>query len=189
VDLDAEELRLRASETNIGNLMADAVRESVQADVGLINAGAIRGDRIYAAGPLTRRLVLAMHPFGNVVVKTAIPGRVLLQALTHAISALPATSGRFPQVSGLKLDVDIHDTPPRLTGVLVNGQPLDENRTYTLALPDYLFTGGDGFAMFAGAKLEVSPAAGELVSSAVERYVTSKKNVAPQIEGRITIVR
>ena len=189
VDLDAEELRLRASETNIGNLMADAVRESVQADVGIINAGAIRGDRIYAAGPLTRRLLLAMHPFGNVVVKTAIPGRVLLQALTHAVSALPATSGRFPQVSGLKLDVDIHDTPPRLTGVLVNGQPLDLNRMYTLALPDYLFTGGDGFAMFAGAKLEVSPAAGELVSSAVERYVTSKKNVAPQIEGRITIVR
>jgi 5'-nucleotidase len=189
VNLDAEELRLRASETNIGNLMADAVRESVQADVGMINAGAIRGDRIYTAGPLTRRLMLAMHPFGNVVVKTEIPGRVLLQALTHAVSALPATAGRFPQVSGLKLAVDIHDTPPRLTGVLVNGQPLDVNRTYTLALPDYLFTGGDGFAMFANAKVLVSPAAGELVSGAVERYVASKKIVSPQIEGRITIAR
>ena len=39
VDLDAEELRLRASETNVGNLVADAIRESVQADVGLINSG------------------------------------------------------------------------------------------------------------------------------------------------------
>ena len=52
VDLDAEELRLRASETNIGNLVADAIRESVQADVGLVNGGAIRGDRIYPAGPV-----------------------------------------------------------------------------------------------------------------------------------------
>ena len=189
VDLDAEELRLRASETNIGNLVADAIRESVQAEVGLVNAGAIRGDRIYPASPLTRRLLLAMHPFSNVVVKAEVPGKVLLAALAHAISALPATSGRFPQVSGLKLDVDIHDTPPRVVSVLVNGEPLAPDRTYTLALPDYLFTGGDGFAMFAGTKALVSPAAGELVVGAVERYVTSRKSVAPKVEGRITIIR
>ena len=189
VDLDAEELRLRASETNIGNLVADAVRESVQAEVGLVNAGAIRGDRIYPASPLTRRLLLAMHPFSNVVVKAEVPGKVLLAALAHAVSALPATSGRFPQVSGLKLDVDIHDTPPRVVSVFVNGQPLAADRIYTLALPDYLFTGGDGFAMFAGARTLVSPAAGELVVGAVERYVTSRKSVAPKVEGRITIIR
>jgi 2',3'-cyclic-nucleotide 2'-phosphodiesterase (5'-nucleotidase family) len=189
VDLDAEELRLRASETNIGNLVADAIRESVQADVGLVNGGAIRGDRIYPASPLTRRLLLAMHPFGNVVVKTEVSGKVLLAVLNHAVSALPATAGRFPQVSGLKFDIDIHDTPPDVASVLVNGQPLIADRTYTLALPDYLFTGGDGFAMFAGAKTLVSPAAGELVVGAVERYVSSRKRVAPQVEGRITIIR
>ena len=189
VDLDAEELRLRASETNVGNLVADAIRESVQADVGLINSGGIRGDRIYPASPLTRRLLLAMHPFDNVVVKAEVSGKVLLAALTHAVSALPATAGRFPQVSGLKLEVDIHDTPPRVTSVLVNGQPLAANRTYTLALSDYLFTGGDGFAMFAGTRTLVSPAAGELVATAVERYVSSRKSVAPQVEGRITIAR
>ena len=117
------------------------MRESVQADVGLVNAGAIRGDRVYPAGPLTRRLLLAMHPFGNVVVKLELPGRVLLATLTHAVSALPATAGRFPQVSGVKFDVDIHEPPPRLVNVLVNGQPLDPDRTYTVALPDYLFSG------------------------------------------------
>ena len=130
-----------------------------------------------------------MHPFDNVVVKAEVSGKVLLAALTHAVSALPATAGRFPQVSGLKLEVDIHDTPPRVTSVLVNGQPLAANRTYTLALSDYLFTGGDGFAMFAGTRTLVSPAAGELVATAVERYVSSRKSVAPQVEGRITIAR
>ena len=101
-----------------------------------------------------------MHPFGNVVVKLELPGKVLLAALTHAVSALPATAGRFPQVSGLKFDVDIHDTPPRVTIVLVNGQPLDPDRTYTLALPDYLFTGGDGFAMLAGSQGAGQPGRG-----------------------------
>ena len=40
VDLDAEELRLRASETNVGNLVADAIRESVGRMSALVNAGA-----------------------------------------------------------------------------------------------------------------------------------------------------
>ena len=58
-----------------------------------------------------------------------------------------------------------------------------------MAIPDYLFNGGDGFSMLPGAKTLVSPAAGELVVNAVERYVTAKKTVTPKIEGRITIIR
>jgi 2',3'-cyclic-nucleotide 2'-phosphodiesterase (5'-nucleotidase family) len=130
-----------------------------------------------------------MHPFGNVVVKLELPGKVLLAALTHAVSALPATSGQFPQVSGVKFDVDIHDTPPRVTSVSINGQPLDPDRVYTVALSDYLLTGGDGFSMLPGSKALVSPATGELVVGAVERYVSSRKSVAPKVEGRVTIIR
>ena len=73
--------------------------------------------------------------------------------------------------------------------MLVNGQPLDPDRTYTVALPDYLFSGGDGFAMLPGARALVTPAAGELVVGVVERYVASKKRVAPKVEGRITIIQ
>ena len=169
--------------------MADAIRESVQAEVGLVNGGAIRGDRIYPPGQLTRRLLLAMHPFGNVVVKLELPGRVLLAVLTHAVSALPATAGRFPQVSGVTFNVNIHEPPPRLVNVTVNGQPVDPDRRYSVALPDYLFTGGDGFAMLPGAKALVSAETGELVVGAVERYISSRKSVAPKVEGRITIIR
>ena len=43
--------------------------------------------------------------------------------------------------------------------------------------------------MLPGAKALVSPAAGELVVGAVERYVASRKSVAPKVEGRITIIR
>ena len=138
---------------------------------------------------LAALLVVAAALFGGVVVKLELPGQTLLAALTHAVSALPATSGRFPQVSGLKFDVDIHGTPPRVSNVLVNGQPLDPARTYTVAVPDYLYSGGDGFDMLPRAKALVSPAAGELVVGAVERYVASRKTVAPQTEGRITIIR
>ena len=99
VDFDAEELRLRASEVNVGNLVADAMRESVQADVGLVNAGAIRGDRAAPAGPLTRRLLLAMHPFGNVVGELELP-LVLLATLTHAVSRCRPPPGAFRKCRG-----------------------------------------------------------------------------------------
>ena len=89
VPLDAESIRLRASETNIGDLVADALRAEAAADVSLVNSGGIRGDRIYPAGPLTRRTIIAIHPFGNVVYKVAITGRVLLPGLVNTHTHSP----------------------------------------------------------------------------------------------------
>ena len=53
VPLDAHQSHLRAAETNLGNLIADAMRAEAGADIAIMNAGSIRGDRIYPAGPLT----------------------------------------------------------------------------------------------------------------------------------------
>ena len=100
VPLDADTVRLRAAETNLGDLFADAMRAAVNADITIVNAGSIRGDRVYPPGPLTRRTVIEMHPFGSVICKVAVPGRVVLQALNSGVSKLPATAGQFPQVSG-----------------------------------------------------------------------------------------
>jgi 5'-nucleotidase/UDP-sugar diphosphatase len=172
VDLDAGNLSLRARETGLGNLFADAIRASAAADVGLVNAGSIRGDRVYPAGALTRRTLLAMHPFGNVVVKIEVPGRVLLEALRHGVSRLPGAAGFFPQVSGLTMEVHL-GAPDRVRNVRVGDTPLDPDRPYTVALPDYLLTGGDGYSMFGGARVLVRAEAGELIASAIEKYVTT----------------
>jgi 5'-nucleotidase/UDP-sugar diphosphatase len=69
----------------------------------------------------------------------------------------------------------------------VNGQPLDANRTYTVAIPDYVLNQGDGYTMFAGQPVTVTPEAGDLISNALEKYVTAKGEVAPVVEGRITL--
>ena len=93
-----------------------------------------------------------MHPFGNVNCKIAVTGRVLLAALNSGVSKLPTGAGQFPQVSGLTMKVNVRARPGnRVTDVLVNGQPLDLDMTYTVALPDYLLKGGDNYTMFAGA--------------------------------------
>jgi 5'-nucleotidase len=119
-----------------------------------------------------------------------VPGRVLLDALNHAVSRLPAAAGQFPQVSGLSMHVDLNQAAgSRVREVTVQGQPLDLNRTYTLALPDFVLLGGDGYKMFAGQKVLVGPASGTLMAVALEQYVTAQRELAPTLEGRVIINR
>jgi 5'-nucleotidase len=190
VPLDGESARLRASETNLGDLVADALRADVNADVAILNSGGIRGDRVYPAGDLTKRTLVAIHPFGNVACKLAVGGNVVLSALEHGVSRLPASAGQFPHVSGLTFRVDVNRPPGgRVRDVRIGAQPLDPARTYTVAVPDYVYKGGDGYTMFANSRVLVSPEAGDLMVAALEKYVTEKREVAPAIDGRITIER
>jgi 5'-nucleotidase len=186
--LDAISTHLRASETNLGNLVADAIRADAKADIAITNSGSIRGDRVFPAGPLTRRTLIEIHPFDNVICILALPGRVVLDALNYGVSSLPTANGRFPQVSGLTMRVDLSaPAGSRVRDVMVNGQPLDPNKTYTVAIPDYTLKQGDGYTMFTGQPVRVGPEAGNLISNALEQYVAAKHEVAPAVEGRITI--
>jgi 2',3'-cyclic-nucleotide 2'-phosphodiesterase (5'-nucleotidase family) len=186
VGLDATDRR-EIGESNLGNLFADALRADVGADIGLTNSGAIRGDRLYPAGPLTGRTLLAMHPFGNVNCEIEVTGRVLIAALNSGVSKLPGGSGQFPQVSGMTMKVNPRAPPGnRVTGVVVNGQPLEPDKTYTVALPDYVLKGGDNYTMFRNARVLVGPESGNLIVAALARYIAAKGTVSPGIEGRIT---
>jgi 2',3'-cyclic-nucleotide 2'-phosphodiesterase (5'-nucleotidase family) len=190
VPLDADDTRVRTSETNLGNFVADAVRADAETDVAIVNGGGIRGDRVYPAGPLTRRTLVEIHTFGNIICKVALAGRVLLQALNHGVAKLPAAAGQFPQVSGLTMTVDPRGPPgDRVREVRVAGQPLDVNKTYTVAIPDYLLKGGDDYTMFAAGRVLVDPEAGTLILEALEKFVEARAVIAPAIDGRITILR
>lgn len=190
VPLDGRNTRVRSMETNLGNLLADAIRADVDADIAIVNGGGIRSDKVYEPGAVSRRNLLEMHPFGNVVCKIAIQGRVVLQALNAGVSGLPAASGRFPQVSGLTYRVDPSaPAGDRVRDVRIGSQPLDPERTYTMALPDYILEGGDGYTMFGGTARLVSPEGGRLIVTAVEQYLAGRGDVAPSVEGRITIDR
>ena len=65
--------------------------------------------------------------------------------------------------------------------------PLDPEKTYTLALPDFVFKGGDNDTMFAGQRVLVSPEAGNLLVSVVETFIANCREIAPQRDGRIAL--
>jgi 5'-nucleotidase len=188
--LDAVDTRLRASETNLGNFVADAIRQQVGADVALVNSGGIRGNRVYPAGSISRRMLLEMHPFGNVVCMIEVSGGLLLQALNHGVSRLPLAGGSFPQVSGMTLRVNASSPPgDRVQDVKVNGTPLNLDKIYTLAIPDFLLDGGDGYTMFAASRVIIDKSDARTMTDAVERMITERGPINPQVDGRIAIAR
>jgi 5'-nucleotidase len=192
VALDAVEESNRTHETNLASFVADAYRKATSADVGLINGGSIRSDSVLRPGPLTRRDVLAVHPYPGSVVSIEVTGSVLRQALEHGVSrsAEEAGPGRFPQVSGIQYAFDVcRPVGDRIVRVTVNGEPLDARRTYTLATNSYMAQGGDGYTMFKGSRYRVPAEKAKSTQDVLRDAFASAEAIAPTTDGRIERLR
>ena len=187
VELDSRRATVRTMESNFGDLIADAMRAGVDADVALTNGGGIRGDRTYDSGTtLTRRDILSELPFGNVTVLMEVSGANLLAALENGVSEVENKAGRFPQVSGMTLVYD-PSAPKgsRITYLRIGGKPLDKAKIYRLATNDYMASGGDGYAALKSAKILVDASGATLMATTVMNYISARGSVAPKTEGRI----
>jgi 2',3'-cyclic-nucleotide 2'-phosphodiesterase (5'-nucleotidase family) len=185
--LDSRRATVRGGEAAIGNLIADAMRATVGADVAITNGGGIRADRQYEAGTrLTRGDVFAELPFGNKLVKLEVTGADIEAAIENGLSQVEEGAGRFPQVSGLVVKADLKRPPgTRVFSVTVNGQPLDKAKTYMLATNDFMAAGGDGYTVFKSGKPLINAIDAKLLASAVIDYIEAKKEIAPKVEGRL----
>ncbi len=187
VELDSQRGNVRTKETTMGNLIADAIRDGVGAEIGFTNGGGIRGDRTYAAGTeLTRKDILTELPFGNVTLLIELSGADLKAALENGVSRIEDTAGRFPQVSGMSFAFD-RDAPAgsRVSDVKVGGAALDTSRMYSVATNDYIYGGGDGYSALSKGRAIVDASGAPLMATMVMDYVSGKGTVAPAVEGRI----
>jgi 5'-nucleotidase len=188
VELNIKSADVRTQETNMADFVADAFRQATGADVALVNGGSIRADMIIAPGILTKRDVLSILPFNNRVVKLQVTGAAIRAALEHGVAttAEEFQPGRFPQVSGLRYAFETSRKPgARLTSVTVNGKPLEDRRSYTLATTTYLAVEhGDGYDMLGTAFL-IRPEQTPVESEILLRAITAVRAIAPKIDGRI----
>ena len=185
--LDAVDFRIRGSETNIANLVADAIRAEAKSDVGLVNTGAIRGNRVYPAGVLRRRDIVAIHPFNNTICTVEMSGTKLVETLNIGVGKLPAADGGFPAVSGITFRVKAAaPAGQRVSDVRVNGALLNPDRTYTVAMPNYVLEGGDGYSNLKDVVVLVNAEQGPLIVAALEKFIGGRE-VSPKTEGRIVI--
>ncbi|MGB8813361.1 MAG: 5'-nucleotidase C-terminal domain-containing protein [Paracoccaceae bacterium] len=188
--MDSRRNVVRAEESAMGNLIADAIRAATGADIAIANGGGIRADRTYDAGTmLTRRDILTELPFGNTTVLTEVPGSQVLAALENGFSQVEKGAGRFPQVSGIEVVYD--PTAPagsRVASVKVGGADLDVNAVYKLATNDYVLGGGDGYSALGGGKVLINAGNGNLMANDVMDYIVAAGKVTAKVEGRIKTV-
>ena len=169
VDANGKPIRIvRRMETNLGDLCADAFRDQSGADIAFANGGGVRAN--IAAGDITLGDLLSVQPFNNSLCMIEATGQQVLDALEWGSRAVPAESGGFLQVSGLSYEIHSYIKSPcvaddnglfvrvdgerRVKNVRVGGEPIDPEKTYTLACHNYmLLENGDGYTMFDGAPL------------------------------------
>ncbi|MDQ0047197.1 2',3'-cyclic-nucleotide 2'-phosphodiesterase (5'-nucleotidase family) [Paenibacillus polymyxa] len=148
VDLEGAREKVRASETNLGDLLTDAMRDVSGADVALTNGGGIRAS--IKTGTVTKGDIITVLPFGNQIVTLKVKGSDIQAALENGTASYPEPSGGFPQVSGISFKIDTSAAKgSRVHSILIGGKTLDPEATYTLATNDFTAVGGDQYTMFA----------------------------------------
>ncbi|CEP09935.1 hypothetical protein [Parasitella parasitica] len=110
VPLDGRSMSVRSEETNLGNLTADLMVGFYQTascppvDIGLCVGGTIRNDSVFPVGEITLGDILSAFPFLDPVVVIRLTGQQLWDALENSVSEYPKQEGRFPQLSGVRLE-------------------------------------------------------------------------------------
>ncbi len=182
VDLDGERETNRKQETNLGNLITQAMLTATGADVAITNGGGIRAS--IPAGDITLGQVITTFPFGNYVVTIESTGQDLIDAMENGLTDYPELKGAFPQIAGMRVVFDpAQAAGSRVTELTIDGAPVDPAGTYLLATNNFMAIGGDQYTMFADNKLvgEFS-AFDEILADYLEVYGTA----GSEIDGRIT---
>ena len=206
----AKEPGNRTQETNLGDLITDALvwgaeQQGETVDAAITNGGGIRAT--IEAGDITKKDVNTVLPFGNTLSIIKITGEELLEVLEASTFCTPEAIGGFPQVSGIEFTVDTtkgYDqgdeypgttyfapkTINRVTIQTVGGKDFDPAATYTIATNDFMAAGGDTYYAFAAASSQFDT--GLPLDEVLMDYITTElKGVVgeqyAQPQGRITI--
>lgn len=177
--VDARKRAVRSGESGLGEFLADGFRWRAGSHLAVLNAGGIRGDRLFPAGPFSIKTVLEILPFGNKLVIKSMTGREVRQMLELSASALVGPDDRYVSAdrmnsggllhfSGLKVTMALSSINPparvdddgriiapggRLKQVLIQEagvwSVLNDHETYTVAMPDFLAAGGDRYNFLA----------------------------------------
>ena len=173
VDLGRDSTR----ESNLGDVVADAMREACGAQIAFQNGGGIRAD--IPKGPITLETLFTVLPFDDQLVSMELTGEQIRGMLERN-----ASSKNLLQVSGMRIVYDLSKpSGEKLAAVEVAGKPLDVQQTYKVATNDFLAAvGGKSNVFKQGRNLTPGPP----VRDAVIDYI--HKNSPINVEARDRIV-
>lgn len=188
----------RDSETNLGDLITDAMLWKVLADaeitvpaenvVAITNGGGIRAS--IGVGDVTKKDINTVLPFGNTLAVVYVKGTELLEALEASTYCTPESIGGFPQVAGMQFTVATYEaydkndesypnstyygpkTINRVTIGSINGKDFDPEATYAVITNNFVAGGGDTYYAFAAATNQFDT--GLPLDEVVMEYITKE---------------
>ena len=147
-------------------------------------------------GEITWGEMFAVLPFGNRTVILTLTGAQLRQAFVNGFTpfcdpAFAGGTGRFPQISGLKVTFRCNGTTPVVDGMwkTPNGHrrgrltPIGPADPVRFVTNDFMYTGGDGYTVFAQGTNVLQP--GDDLLQVTIDYITAHSPVGPVVDGRI----
>lgn len=174
--IDKTAFRRYYRESNIGNLVADLMREAGNADIAMMSSGSIRVD--LNKGPVTMENVMDVFPFTDKLSVVSLNGKQVKDLLEYSYK-LPYGLAQF---SGIEATYD--STKPegqRLLTLNINGDKVVDDKQYKVATYSYAASGGDGYKMFAEGKLLSE---GDSVTQVLIDQFKAKKNIKVPDAGR-----
>jgi hypothetical protein len=130
--------------SSLGNFLADAylwaakTKVDSRAEIAFMNHGGVRINRL-VHGEISRRQVYEVMPFDNLLVLVEVKGTIL-----HTYLDRIAQEGGGGGVAGLSMRIQDN----KAVDIMINGEPIDLNRTYYMVNSDYQVDGGGGFNAF-----------------------------------------
>jgi len=165
-------------ESNLGNFLADILKEEGEAEIGMMNPGAIRAD--LDVGDITVEEMVNIYPFIDGFSVVEISGVQLKELINYS---LELTYG-LVQFSRLTMEYDFaKPNGQRCLSVKVNGNNIKDEMRYTVACSNYVANGGDGFSMLKEGK-KVSASEKNIIDYILE-YIEAKKIISLPEVGRM----
>lgn len=166
-------------ESRVGNLVTDAFRWRADTEVGMLRAGIRESDPL--SGPVTAADLVGVLPFDNDLAVLELTGEQLLESFREC-----AVSYRYPEtpewmfghVSGATL---VWDDSNELIEAHIDGEPIDADRTYTVAVDFHHVESTHLFSAFD--ERDVVRTAGKAYEALVE--YAREFGINPEIEGRV----
>ncbi|MGL5279768.1 MAG: bifunctional metallophosphatase/5'-nucleotidase [Cetobacterium sp.] len=180
--LEGDRAFVRTGETNLSQLITDAMLWKTGADVALTNGGGIRAS--INPGEVTVGDIISVLPFGNYVITKEVKGSDLQKAVENGIRSYPESLGAMAQVSGMTVKFNVKNPAyRRVLEIKVGNEKLDPNKTYVVATNDFMAAGGDGYSSLAGGKeLGHYPALDEVLIEYIQKVgLEGRDKVVPRL--------
>ncbi|MDO9557975.1 MAG: bifunctional UDP-sugar hydrolase/5'-nucleotidase [Coriobacteriia bacterium] len=179
----------REQESSLGNLLADALAESIQADVMLLGAGSVR---VKELGPtVTLMDFMSCFPYDDSVKRYTVTGATLRKMFAHWMRTPNRDGeGECYQVNGA-VRAAYSDAEGRLVSLQVSGVEVEDTATFTVALQGYHAANAKAYLDVSAEELTQEGDPKVVTTSAaevLEEWLRTNQNVGRHIEGRLTYV-